>query len=387
MTVRGHPALTRMVTQENTVLDITTIGTRSAAPKLLHRIRDRITDQIQRSPLARKAFVGMARRIPLSYFRKLPTIIIIDVTNSCNLRCPVCPVTFAMTRPRGLMKMEIFRQIIDDFIPETRKPAIYFNFSGEPTLNKALPDMIAYATAYGHDTFVSTNATKLSSELIERMILAGLGRINLCVDGFSAEAQEAYRVGSKFEQVKANIENFLAIKQRLGATKPVTVLQTLLTSYSEKQIDDMVEWATDIGFDQVRFKTFSLGSYTDEQQQSEHGHLVPLNPALQRHQSEKVSLLCDVPLYQTVVFWQGDLGLCCIDYDRVIKLPNVDKVGFRAAYMSDEAAGARRTGFTKQFSICQNCSYSNADNMGFKIKLAKLRKQRAAEPARDSVAA
>ena len=45
-----------------------------------------------------------------------------------------------------------------------------------------------------------------------------------------------------------------------------------------------------------------------------------------------------MPLYQTVVFWEGDLGLCCIDYDRMIKLPNVDKVGFKKAYLSDEAA-------------------------------------------------
>ena len=83
-----------------------------------------------------------------------------------------------------------------------------------------------------------------------------------------------------------------------------------------------------IGFDQVRFKTFSLGSYTDDGQQSEYGYLVPKDPELQRHQTETVSLTCDVPLYQTVVFWNGDLGLCCIDYDQVIKLPSVDKVGF-----------------------------------------------------------
>ena len=152
------------------------------------------------------------RSTPLRFFKKLPTIIIIDVTNSCNLRCPVCPVTFAMHRPRGLMTMEIFRQIIDDFVPEAKKPAIYFNFSGEPTMNKALPDMIAYADSRGHDTFVSTNATKLSPELIERLIKSGLSRINLCIDGFSDIAQESYRVGSKFTQVKANIENFLAIK-------------------------------------------------------------------------------------------------------------------------------------------------------------------------------
>src|SRR5262249_5270296 len=155
----------------------------------------------------------------------------VDVTNSCNLRCPVCPVTFAMHRPRGLMPLKTFMGIVDDFSAVAAKPAMYFNFSGEPTLNKALPEMIAYASEHGHETFVSTNATRLSGELIERLIRSGLSRINLCIDGFSKEAQESYRVGSNFEAVKANIERFLSIRARLGVKKPLTVLQTLLTSY------------------------------------------------------------------------------------------------------------------------------------------------------------
>ena len=72
------------------MLDLTAIGTRSAAPKLLHKMRDKVTDRIQKSPIARKAFTYAASNIPLAYFKKLPTIIVIDVTNSCNLRCPVC---------------------------------------------------------------------------------------------------------------------------------------------------------------------------------------------------------------------------------------------------------------------------------------------------------
>ena len=78
---------------------------------------------------------------------------------------PRLPVTFAMTRPRGLMSFELFRLIIDDFIAEEKKPEIFFNFSGEPTLNKHLPEMIAYASKNEHSTFVSTNATRLGPEL------------------------------------------------------------------------------------------------------------------------------------------------------------------------------------------------------------------------------
>jgi MoaA/NifB/PqqE/SkfB family radical SAM enzyme len=316
----------------------------------------------------------LARRLPLFMFRKFPTMIVIDVTNLCNLRCPVCPVTFAMNRTRGLMDLSTFSAMIDDVNAHGRKPAIYFNFSGEPTLNKALPEMIAYAAARGHDTFVSTNATKLTPEMSERLIRSGLRRINLCMDGFSKDSQESYRINSRFEQVKANIERFLAIKKEVGGKYPVTVLQTLLTSKSEPEIPAMLTWAREIGFDRVRLKTFSLGSYTSEEFKGRYRHFLPQDATLRRHADESVSTVCTVPMYQTVVFWNGQLGLCCIDYDQMVKLPNVVEQGFTKAYLSDEATRARRDGYAKRFDICQNCSYSTADNMGFTIDLRAERK-------------
>lgn len=330
----------------------------------------------------RNWLTGLLRRaaghVPLWYFKRIPPELVIDVTNSCNLRCPVCPVTFAMTRPRGLMSLDLFCAIIDDLKGEAKKPTIYFNFSGEPTMNRALPDMIAYAKENGHGTFVSTNATKIDAEMARRMILAGLDRINLCMDGFSKEAQESYRVNSSFEAVKANIETFLSVKRELKAEKPMAVLQTLLTSYSESQIDDMRAWADEHGFDRIRFKTFSLGSYTSAEMKAEHSHFLPKSASLRRHDDSSESVVCTAPLSQTVVFWNGDLGLCCIDYDQVVQLPNVKDQGFVKAYRSDAAARARRDGFSKRFKICQNCSYSNADKLGFVVELAAQRKAAAA---------
>lgn len=307
--------------------------------------------------------------MPLWWFKRMPGIIIIDVTNLCNLRCPVCPVTFAMNRTRGLMSMEIFRVIIDDFKSSKSKPAIYFNFSGEPTLNSELPDFIEYAAKNGHDTFLSTNATKLTRDMCERLIKSGLGRVYLCMDGFSKEAQESYRVRSNFDSVKSNIEQFLHVRSELGAANPFCVLQTLLTSFSEDQVDDLKSWADGLGFDQIRLKTFSLGSYTTEEERIAYGKFLPTKSEYLRHQTEKVREICLEPLIQTVVFWNGDLGLCCIDYDQMIQLPNIKSGGFLAAFRSDDAARARKKGYLKQFDICKECSYSNADNMGFKINL------------------
>jgi len=311
--------------------------------------------------------------VPLALFKGIPGIIVIDVTNLCNLRCPVCPVTVAMSRTRGMMTFDTFKLIVDDLARSGAKPAIYFNFSGEPTLNPALPEMVGYAAARGHETFISTNATKVDRRLAERLIEAGLSRINLCLDGFSREAQESYRVRSNFEQVKANIEGFAEARRRLNKRHPELVLQTLLTAASEHQVDDIVAWADRIGLDQVRFKTFSLGSYTDAETRARFAHFLPTRKAWRRTQSGRTRRFCSFPFHQSVVFWNGDLGLCCIDYDQMVRLPNIEDIGFVAALRSEPVARARRDGFLKRFDVCRSCSFNNAENMGFRVKLRPKR--------------
>jgi MoaA/NifB/PqqE/SkfB family radical SAM enzyme len=343
--------------------DLSFRGATATVSALRHGLTDAAGHLVQR--LIRRV-PGL---LPLALFKRIPGIVVIDVTNLCNLRCPVCPVTVAMNRTRGMMSLDVFKLIVDDLARNRARPAIYFNFSGEPTLNPELPEMVGYAARHGHETFISTNATKVDRRLAERLIEAGLSRINLCLDGFSREAQESYRIRSNFEQVKANIEGFAEARRRLNKPQTELVLQTLLTAKSEGQVDDIVAWAGRIGLDQVRFKTFSLGSYTDDATRARFARFLPTNKAWRRTQSGRRRSFCTFPFHQSVVFWNGDLGLCCIDYDQMVQLPNIADVGFVAALRSDRVARARRNGFLKRFEVCRSCSYSNAENMGFRVRL------------------
>ena len=58
---------------------------------------------------------------PISSFQEIPEEIIIEPTNSCNLRCPVCPTHFAMKRNRGFMEYDLFKSIIDEFKDKKKK--------------------------------------------------------------------------------------------------------------------------------------------------------------------------------------------------------------------------------------------------------------------------
>ncbi len=310
----------------------------------------------------------LAQFYPLNAFKKIPEEIMIETTNSCNLRCPVCPTHFAMRRERGFMDFGLYKSIIDEFKKGDKKPRIVMIFAGEPLLHPKVDEFIAYASKNGHKTFISTNATLLSRDLAKRLITAGLTSIHLCLDGFSKETHEAYRRGSDFEKVKKNIEDFISVKKELKNKNPYIVIQTLLTSFSENEKNKIIEWAENIGADAINFKTLSMGSHTTEQMKAKYNYLLPQKKEYRRKTSDIDKTLCSWPLKNVVVFWNGDLGLCCVDFDHEIKLKNIREKGFLNTLFSDGVAQKRKLGFQKKFDLCKKCSIGNADFMGWDVR-------------------
>ena len=300
-------------------------------------------------------------------FRRIPDEIILEPTNHCNLRCPVCPTHFAMKRDRGFMDYELFVNIIDEFSKFKKKPIISMNFSGEPLINKDIYKFVEYAAQKGHQTYISTNVTTINEENARRLISAGLTTIHLCIDGFSKEAHETYRVGSEYEKIKENIEIFMKTKFEMGATNPHVTIQTLLTSLSENQQDAIEAWAKAIGVDAINFKSLSMGTYTTKVIKQQFSFLVPKQEKFRRKQSAIYRTMCRTPLRQSLVYWNGDLGLCCVDFDNVIKLPNIKENGYLNTLFSKEVIAIRKGGLRKQFGICKSCSLGNADYMGKSI--------------------
>ncbi len=311
---------------------------------------------------------GLSRFYPKKFFKRVPGKIIVELTNACNLRCPVCPTHFAMKRQKGFMDLTLFKSFIDEFKEFKKKPKIIMNFAGEPLLHEDAYKFVEYAHKNGHETFISTNCTTLDKELSKKLIEAGLDSIHLCLEGLSKLSHESYRRGSKFEVIKKNIEEFMRIKKLLKSNTPHVSIQTLLTSYSEKEVDKIIDWAKKIGADDVNFKSFSMGSFTTEEMKRKYNYFIPKEKKLRRKKSNLNKTICASILYQTVIYWNGDLGLCCIDFDDVLKIGNI-KDGFLKLFKSDTTARRRKAAFRKKYGLCKKCSIGNADFVSMSIKL------------------
>jgi len=153
----------------------------------------------------------MKPRIELENRTRLETVIplatpftlFVDPSDVCNFQCQFCPsgnkklLKDVRRKPR-LMDFGLYKKIIDD-IGEFERPLKVLRLykDGEPLLNPRFPEMIAYAKerrcAQSIDT--TTNGSLLNPEMNRALIDAGIERINISVEGVSAEQ---YRTFSRF---------------------------------------------------------------------------------------------------------------------------------------------------------------------------------------------
>ncbi|HDZ18881.1 MAG TPA: radical SAM protein, partial [archaeon] len=115
--------------------------------------------------------------------KSAPNICLIDVTNRCNLTCPIC---FANASAKGYIVEPTFDEIVrimKHFRSMKPIPAVLLQLSGgEPTMRDDLPEIIRKGKELGFtELMVTTNGVRFgkSPELIKKCKDAGMNAIYL----------------------------------------------------------------------------------------------------------------------------------------------------------------------------------------------------------------
>ena len=175
---------------------------------------------------------------------------IIDVTNRCNLRCPVC---FADAAPAGSVyepTRDEVRAMLDNLRSNRPVPTPAVQFSGgEPTLREDLPDLIRLAKTLGFlNVQVNTNGIKLSQspDYCRTLKDAGMDTVYLQFDGLTPDVYRFTR-GRDLVDVKMKaLENC-----RRADMRSVVLVVTLVKGINDHQLGDIIRFAA-ANFDVVR---------------------------------------------------------------------------------------------------------------------------------------
>jgi len=153
---------------------------------------------------------------------KRPRYAFVDVTNRCNMNCPMCADG---VRGHGFVfepPMDYFKAIFDHLAGFEPKPTIAL-FGGEPTVRDDLLEIIALARSYGFNTRVLTNGIRMADPDYCAKLVGTHAHLLVSYDGGNREAYARMRGSDKFFDKKQQaIENIR--KQPRGRISYVTCL-------------------------------------------------------------------------------------------------------------------------------------------------------------------
>ncbi len=292
--------------------------------------------------------------IPLS----TPFAIYIDPANACNFHCTFCPTAYPdllkkVGRPKGLMKMELFRKIVEDLKEFDKRLKIANLYKdGEPLLNRDFPEMVRYLKDADvvDRIWTKTNGALLKPELNEKLANCGLDMICISVEAVSSEGYKQV-AGANIDYVTFK-QNVRDLYERTKTTKLyVKIADTGLSELEARQFfDDFQSTCSYIsieklmGWSNSSVKDFRLGTRSDTYDG------LPLTP----------KLVCPYPFYTLAVNFDGSVSLCCADWAHDTVVGNAATESLRQIWEGERLYEFRKMmleGRRNSNRACGDCHY------------------------------
>lgn len=171
---------------------------------------------------------------------KNPQTIFLDITNRCNLNCPICIANVSAMGFRYEPPLEYFERIFSHFGRMKPRPSIQL-FGGEPTVREDLIDIIKLADSYRVTTRVVTNGLRLADEGYCRELLSTGTRLLFSYDGASEETYRLLRNSGKALSLKLKaLENI-----RKYAKTKITVMYVVARGVNDKELNRLFRFLHD----------------------------------------------------------------------------------------------------------------------------------------------
>ncbi len=288
-----------------------------------------------------------------------PTILTIEPTNLCNLRCPLCTTgSGEMERSAGKMTIDTFKQIMQKLGDDIFFLLLYHQ--GEPYLNKHFLEFVRLAKEKNIYCTTSSNGHYFTDEFIRETIASGLDSMIVSLDGVTQDVYEKYRVKGNVHKVVDGMRRFMEIKKEMNSKTPLIALQFLVMKHNESQIADVKKLAEDIGVDRLLIKNIEVRSLEEAKE------WLPVDDKYRRYHfdgehyevknADKKS--CPRPWLSTLINWDGSVVPCCFDKNGHYEMGNINKQNMDDIWQNEKFTKFRYQLLTNRKSIdmCRNCN-------------------------------
>jgi len=211
--------------------------------------------------------------------------IMLEVTNACNLDCPVCCAdanSFLAHRDPSIEEV-LQRLPLAEEGPGGRlkRPNIVL-FGGEPTVRKDLPELIEALVGRGYIPRLATNGVRMTDEsYLRRLRAAGLKWVILQFDGFDDGVSELLR-GERHQADK-----LLAIERMVAHGFKVQLGTMMVKGVNTHYADDLIRFACE--HDRIFWLSFYPSSAQSRAElETSETHVADMLAEIERHTGGRI---------------------------------------------------------------------------------------------------
>lgn len=298
---------------------------------------------------------------------RAPLRVEIDPCDVCNLRCDFCFQDKVNNKDYcgHLMDVELFERIICQLKEFGGKPIkkVYLYALGEPLLHPNIADFVARLkqTHVAEIVAITTNGTKITRDLSDDLINAGLDQISISVNGICDE--DFMRIC----HTSVNFENYISNIRYLYEHKKECYVHVKLegdyfSDDEQKRFYELFEECCD---------TMHIDKVADiwpEVEIEASGNLYGL-------QVDDDKPICPQPFYDICIHTDGTVTPCCAIWDyKKYNFGNIKEMslvdiwnGFKYKQLCIEQIKGNKC----SFDICNRCKFAE---FGASVDLSKYRK-------------
>ncbi len=271
-----------------------------------------------------------------------------ELNASCNLKCPMCPISAESPKGKGKstwFDFEFFKELIDYSVDKGTK-AIKLNYINEPLIRNDLIKFIDYAKKKGVlDIYFSTNGILLKDEISKKLINSGLTRIQISIDAVTQETYNKVRPGGDLKKILENIDNFLKIKKELKKTTPLVRVNFVKTEFNEFELEEFIKlWEDKV--DMIGIQEFIKPTKVTQK-------------IISNKTIKKKNFKCSFPFKQLVINNERQVLPCCTFWGEELALQKIEKAeDLQNAWNSEKMRYIRKkhlSGEYKDIPQCKNC--------------------------------
>jgi radical SAM protein with 4Fe4S-binding SPASM domain len=187
----------------------------------------------------------------------LPLHMQVELTNFCNLRCPVCPAgTRTLGRSPEAIDTRLFERLLEEVGPTLLTLALFA--WGEPLLHPRLGKVLEAAGKYNVATLLSTNGQNLADEaVVEALLRYPVTYLIVAIDGLTDETNARFRVGARLAPILEGVRALAKGRRDAGSAFPVLHMRYLVMKHNQHEVESVKAFAEENSFDLLSIRTLS----------------------------------------------------------------------------------------------------------------------------------